>query len=168
MAIVVIDRYGNRKVMMLTTSVGISATTFASANSKISGLSVSCAANAVYQIEGLLIFNMSVANTYKFALSNTNTTFKHAAGIWDGAISIAANQVSNNSTIQRGAWNQGSFGSVMLSAVAATTGTLLAKVDGIIATSTTGGIIQVKALASATTSPINILQGSMIKAFKIA
>lgn len=151
---------------VVTDSQGISATTFASANSKISGLSISMSAGGVYHLDGMILLS-NAATLYRFGLSTSATTFQQAAGIWRGIISIAPTTVSGNSVAQTGTWNQGSFGSVSFSAIGTTGIVLGATLTGVVVTSTTGGNIQVKALASAAATAITILKGSYIKAFKI-
>lgn len=158
---------GGLQIKVVGDSQGISATTLGSANSRISGLSISCAAGAVYKLEGMIMLSISAGTQHRLALSTSATTFKHAAGFWDGMISIGPAFNASTQAYQ-GRWNQGSFGSVSYSAVAGTAGVVYGiKLNGVIATSTTGGTIQIKALASAAAAPLTILQGSYVRAFKI-
>ena len=136
---------------------------------KISGLSVALAANGIYQIDGYLMHAMSAASTFGFAVSNATATFQNATLRWLGNISIVAAGVSGlNSNVAAAGWmNEAGFGSVTYSAITGGTVNLGTQLAGIVAVSTTGGTLQIKAKAGSQ-GVLTIRKGSFVRAYKIA
>lgn len=159
---------GGVQLKVVTTSQLVSAQGFTSTNSKISGLSVSAAANGIYQLDGFIMFNMSGASTHGFGVSIQTGTLKNAALRWLGNMSIVAAGVSGlNSNIAAAGWfNDTGFGSVTYSAIAGGTTNLGIELKGLVQMSTTGGTLQLKAKAGGS-GVVNIKEGSYIRAFKI-
>jgi len=149
--------------------VGSDNSVSAAALTKISGLSVSVAANGVYQITGYLMHTGSALSVFGFGLSVETGTLKVATGGWKGNLSVvAAVSVAISVThMQMGYWNEASFGSVSYSATCSVPGTLGTQLDGIVAMSTTGGKIQLQ-VKSGGSGVITIRAGSYVRAYKIA
>lgn len=152
-------------VQMGVMTTGVVSTSAALA--KISGLSISLAANGLYQIQGAII--ASGASTIGFAVSTSGATYTHAALRWIAQLSTAntfgASALSGTNT-QIGQFDNAGFGSITLSGLAGT-GVRLTTLDGIIVVSTTGGTIQIKAKGGATNAVNNIMKGSYIRAHRI-
>lgn len=135
---------------------GISATALAN----ISGLSASVASAAVYQIEGMVLYRMSVADTVGFGL-----TFP--TGV------VAGVRYQGTSAVGQGAGvaafgNEDASGSIVYSVIpAAAVSTNILRIDGVFQVSTTAGIVQLQARVSATANPVNIQAGSYLRAYKI-
>ena len=121
----------------------------------ISALSAVIAANGVYQIDGAILFNMSVADTVKFNLSGTTSAAVVAGGHFEVATGTSARVLEN---FQAFPWT--------VSATVATTSTFTAKIDAIIAASA-AFTLQAFALASAAGNDINIKKGSYLRAYKV-
>lgn len=140
----------------------------AAALTKISGLSLSIAANGAYEINGKLLFIGSAFSVAGFGISTSGTTF-NAVGIrWFLNQSAAANwPASGISTMaQMGYMNEAGFGSVTLSILSGPNTTQMVDVQGLILASGTGGSIQFKAKAGGS-GVITLKTGSFIRAYKV-
>jgi hypothetical protein len=152
---------GQTQLRVVGNIQGVSAT----ALTNVSGLSASVTSGAVYRITGWVMFQMSVANTFGFGLTFPGGCVTN--GTFQGNISVGNTGLS--ATGAGGAWWDGAAsGSIVYSAVAATTSTLGVAIDGLFQTSTTAGTIQVQSRVSVTTSPMNVLKGSYLQAFRVA
>lgn len=121
---------------------------------KISGLSASVASAAIYQIEGNVLFNMSVVDTTLFNISGPATTSVRLK--WQ----IGKDQ---SSQVVQHVQAFGDNASATISTVSAYT----AKLDGVIVTGAAAGTVQLFAFASAAGADINIKKGSYLRAYKI-
>ncbi len=142
---------------------GLSSTSFVN----VSGLSVSVTAGGVYQVQGIVMGAMSVANTVQWTLTfpaMTQATGKLMAGLGNVA---AGGDTLSSERFQGGIFDETGSGSTLLSVLHTTTTNRGMFFDALFVVSTTG-TVQVQAKVSVTTSPINIFKGSFIKAFKIA
>jgi hypothetical protein len=137
----------------------------ATALTKISGLSVSAAAAGIYQIEAILLQQMSAASVIGYGMSLATGTVKHAAFTWLGVLSQSVSTISVGN-VQYGSFNEAGFGSITYSAIHTTNTTRLTKLEGVVAMSTTGGTLQLKTRVG-TTGVIILKQGSFVRAFKI-
>ena len=126
----------------------------------ISGLSVSVAgASAVYIVEGMIVYQMSVADAVGFGMSFPG--MGAVGGLWRGNASVG------QSVQTVASFNEDASNSIVLSVVAGTAlSTLVARVEAMFQTSTAGQII-VRTRVSATTSPVTILRGSYLRTYKI-
>jgi hypothetical protein len=160
----------NVQMQVVGNTQGCSSTTFASANAKISGLSVSVAASGVYEVNALLIHRMSgTVNTYRFGVSTSAATFAQVAGEWWGMVSAIAGGDVVTTIVNHGHFNEAGIGSAIYSALAGTTNTTyFTRMNGLFVISTAGGTLQLKCLVSATAAPLNILNGSFVRAYKLA
>lgn len=129
----------------------------------ISGLSASVTSGAVYQVEGMVIYKMSVANTMGFGL--TFPAGVTAGGKVDGDVSVGG--VLSTTVDQIAYFDETASGSILYSVTPATTTTHIIFVNALFQISTTAGTIQLQARTSVTTSPINIQKGSFLRAYKI-
>jgi len=141
---------------------------------KISGLSASVAAAGVYQLEGFLIAQGSTMSVYGLGMSTSAATFTNGAGFWRGnnivGMGTYSNQLSTGIGPEMvGYWNEASFGSVTYSVAVSTPAgaNFMIQLKGVVALSTAGGSIQLKAKAGGS-GVITIKAGSYLKAFKIA
>lgn len=144
---------------VVNNQASVSATAF----TKISGLSLSLAASAIYQVEAAIIWNQAVASVgAAFNISTSAATFTDFVGQWQG-VSVAAG-ATNNIINQPFA----TIGSAVFSvaSVASTTKQTLF-LDCMIVTSTTAGQIRLQTRTLSTTAAIVISRGSYIKAFRI-
>lgn len=133
----------------------------------ISGMSVSVAANGIYQIVGAIMFQMSVSNAYGIGM--TFPGMKQAACRFFGTLTVAAALGDGFSTtrVTGGYLNENGSNSIIVSAIVGTAGvTEVVLFDGVFNVST-AGTIQMVARASVTTSPLNILPGSYIRAVRV-
>jgi hypothetical protein len=144
--------------------VGISAT----ALTPVTGLSASVTGSgAIYQVNGILLLQMSVANTIGIGL--TFPGMKQAGGFIRGMQVITQGGDSYSTTRgMQAVFNETGSASIIFSVTIATgtNTTFPIKIDGLFVTST-AGTIQVAARASATTSPLTFKVGSYLQALKI-
>ncbi len=152
---------GGMQMRVVGNVQGLSSITFAN----VSGLSASVASAAVYEIQGIVMYQMSVAPTI-VAWTVTFPAGCTVAGRLDGNISVGNTGLSvtgGNAAFFDGA----ASGSAILSIVPASTSTFAVYIDGLFQVSTTAGTIQIQARTSATTQPINIQRGSYLRAYKL-
>mgnify|MGYP001579874528 FL=1 len=141
---------GTVQLKVVSNAQVISGTT----TTKISGLSCSVASAAVYQLDGNILFNMSVADTVLFNLSGTVSTAV--------AVKVVIGKDQSSQVVQ----NLQAFGT-NASATISTTSLYMAKIDGVIVTEDAAGTVQLYTFASAAGNDINIKKGSYLRAFKI-
>ena len=122
---------------------------------KISGLSVACAAAAIYQVEAQVLHNISVASGVLFNVSGTTSALSTFAGDWDAGSNVS---VRTREHFQNFPWT--------ISIPAGGTSTYTTRLNAIVKTSA-AFTIQMYALASAAGQDINIKPGSYIRAYKI-
>lgn len=151
--------------------------------SNISGLSISLAANATYQVEGQILYNISAISTPGIGFGMSYPTMAAAHGRWEGDFGSVNNPqwVFGNSTFSANPagnravayWmesaNNAQTGVIILSALSAPPAsagrTYWAKVEGLFNTSAAGTMAVV---IREPQSQVVILKGSYIRAFKIA
>ena len=137
----------------------ISATAF----TNISGLSASVASAAVYQVDGQILYRMSVANGVAFAITFPAGTV--AAGRMEGNTSAGQGDISV--LYVAGYFDEAGSGSVLLSLNPASTSTRTVRFEGVFQVSTTAGTIQIQSKVSAAAAPVNIQKGSYLRAYKV-
>lgn len=142
-----------------------------SAATKISGLSLSVAANGIYQVEGMIIHAMSVVSSFGFGISTSAATFVNAAYRWIGNLSVVSTGTGisgiTNTFTGIGYGNESAFGAYTYSALAGTATTnMQTELRGVIAISTAGGTLQLKAKGG-TGNDLLIKAGSYVRAYKI-
>jgi hypothetical protein len=130
----------------------------------ISGLSISVAINGVYQVEAMVLFAMSTANTIGFGL--TFPGMKQSGGHMIMGMSLVAAGTTPVGRTNFGVFNENGSGSILVSSASVPAGTMPLWLRAVFNVST-AGTIQLQARVSATTAPVNIFVGSFIKAFKI-
>ena len=146
-------------VQLRWVSVGQGISSTAAAGAAISGLSVSVAAAGIYQIQGQINYQMSVADA--FGISFTFPAMVNAAATIYGA------NATGVSAPLTAAFNEDASNSIVYSAVVATAAsTIYARFDGLFNVSA-AGTIQANARVSAAAKPANVLAGSYIRAYKI-
>ena len=122
---------------------------------KVSGLSISCAAAATYQIEGQFLHNISAADAVIFNISGTTSALSTFAGDFDAGSNVS---VRTRENFQNFPWT--------ISIPAGGTSTYTTRVNAVVKTSA-AFTIQVYALASVAGKDINIKPGSYLRAYKI-
>lgn len=142
---------GGVQLKVVTGAQIISGTT----TTKISGLSVSCGAAAIYQVEGQLVFNMSVAQGININTSGTTSTLAVVGGRY--ATGVGVSTVSSDN-VQQFPW--------ITSVTPTTTSIFVSKLDAVLKTSA-AFTIQMMAFVSAAGADMNIKAGSFIRAYKI-
>jgi hypothetical protein len=130
----------------------------------ISGLSLVLSAGGIYRVELFINHRMSVANTYGYGLSFP--AMVHAGGRWMGPASVGGSAFESATTTRGGWFNEAASGSIVMSAVAGATTTFPIIMEGLFMASATG-TLQVMARTSATGSPVSVLPGSHVRAYKL-
>jgi hypothetical protein len=137
----------------------------ASGLTKISGLSVSVAANGTYHIQACLIHGHSTQATNGFGFGVSSPAATVAAGKWVGFTSVVA---AGGASANYGYFNQAGFGSITYSATPAASATMYRTELDLLLVSVAAGTVQLKARTSAgTVGAIDIQIGSYVQAFRI-
>lgn len=155
----IVSSYGRTgQLLVVANTQGVSST--AAAGVAISGLSIALSAGGVYQVNGLILYQMSAADA--FGVSFTFPGMVVAHGEIEGA------NATGVSTPLNATFNEDASNSIVYSAVVAVAvSTIAVKFNALFAVST-AGTLQANARVSATTKPANILKGSHIRSFQIA
>jgi len=135
----------------------------------ISGLSVSCAASAVYQLEGMILFNVSAisATGYRLGLVASGLTQTNANGYWQGTSALAVSTGGTGIALVNQPFN--GLNSAHFSVVSAGTAAVnIARLEALIVTSTTGGSLQLTGLVTIVTTSMYIRRGSYLRAYRLA
>lgn len=135
---------------------------------QISGLSVTFAASAVYEIEGQIVFNVSAisATGYNIRLLASAFTQRYAVGAWQFTSAMAASTGGANVALLNHNFH-GMSGAGLSVASAGTAQTNIVRVTGMIATSATGGTLNVEARVLVGTIPMHIFYGSYLIARRL-
>jgi hypothetical protein len=151
---------GTTHMRYVSGAQGISAT----ALTDISGLSLTLSAGGMYRVELFINHRMSVGNTYGYGLSFPAMT--HAGGRWMGAASVGGSAFESATTTRGGWFNEAATGSIVMSAVNGATTTQPVLMEALFMVSTTG-TLQVMGRTSAAGSPVSVLPGSHVRAYKL-
>ena len=137
---------------------GLSST--AAAGIQISGLSATLLSSAIYRVESRIMYQMSAADAFGVAITFPAGTITTGTMRGFNAVGVSAPLTAH--------FNEAASGSIVYSAIVATTvSTLAVEIDATIQTSATAGAVAVFARVSATTKPANILRGSFIQVRRI-
>jgi hypothetical protein len=119
------------------------------------------ATGGIYQLDGAILFQMSVLDALGIAFTFPAMVSSGCAGVLTGG---ATN--SQLTSVVRGTFDEGGSGSIAFSLIVSTVSSLMVKIDALMQVST-AGTIQAFARVSATTKPANIRAGSYLRAYKI-
>ena len=131
---------------------------------KLSGLSVSCAASGLYQLDGILMYSVSSTGAYTFGMSVAGgLTFTNLAGVWYAMTSAQTGAFTSAVAVVAGFTTATPQ---QLSAAVGTAGVVvMARLDAI-ANVNAAGTLQLKASA-VTGADTTLLKGSFLRAFKV-
>jgi hypothetical protein len=155
----------NQQIMARTTAAGAITTT---ALSVINGLSLQLAANALYRVEGWIVYSGTNAGV-GFGILTSTVTFSVANGMLQGAMN-ALNTDTNLSTLNHyvGTFNSTTPGNSILLSMTNTAGAALpVKFEGMFGTLLAGSF-DMAGRVSATGQTLTVMAGSYIRAWKIA
>lgn len=146
----------------------------------ISGLSISLAAGGIYQVEGQILYNMSLVSTVGVGFGLSYPAMKKAAGDWEGEFGSVLNPnfVFNFSTFSANPTGQFAKAYFMESAGNAQTGVIVVsvvprvsagktfrvKMNGMFDASAAGTL---QAVCKQTVASLVILRGSFFRAYRI-
>ena len=143
------------QIKVVSNTQTLSATT----STKLSGLSADLSAAAVYQIDGKIIYNLSVAGGVTFGITAAVSAAQPAGARLMAGQALSSREVAHQ---QGFPW--------LISTTPATTSTFILTIDGVVKTSaaaTGAGALQVYAFLSAAGTDLNIKAGSYLRAYKI-
>src|SRR3990167_7727825 len=147
-------------IARVSVAQGISATGL----TNVSGLSVSVSAGGWYDLHGRILWSTSVANAMKWGL--TYPAMTQFGVVLRGTTSILAGAgASSFSSMYAGEIGAGNTGAVAVSVVLGA-GAHMLVVEGACLVGT-GGVIQLQAATSVSTSPLEVKPGSFMRVFRI-
>ena len=144
------------QIKVVTNTQTLSATT----STKLSGLSADLSAAAVYQIDGKIIYNLSVAGGVTFGITAAVSAAQPVGARLMAGASLSVREVAHQQAFP---W--------LISLSPTTTSVFIFTIDGIVKTSaaaTGAGALQVYALLSGAGTDLLIRAGSYLRAYKIA
>jgi predicted nucleic acid-binding Zn-ribbon protein len=136
---------------------------------QMSGLSLTFDANATYDIEAQIVFDISAisATGYRMILVNSATTQRYAVGAWQYTSAMAASTGGANVVLVNHNWH-GLSGAKLSVTSAGTAQINRVLLRGMIATSATGGSIGIAGAVTIGTVTMRIYYGSYFKATKLS
>jgi len=149
--------------------VGNTQSISASTDTQVSGLSISIAANGVYQVDVKLLYNVSAISTTGFRIGFTASSFtqQNCNGHWYGTSAMAVSTGGTNVALVNQPFN--GMVSAHFSVVSAGTAQVnILRADAMIVASTTAGSLNVVARVTIGTVSMYLYKGSYIRAHKIA
>jgi hypothetical protein len=140
-----------------------------SADTLISGLEISVAAAGAYQIEAMILHNVSAisATGYRLGLVASGMTQANANGNWQGISALVVSTGAAAIAMVNQPFN--GLTSAFFSVVSAgTAAVVMTKLEALVVLSTTGGSLKLTGRTTITTTSLYIYKGSFIRAYKIA
>lgn len=158
---------GAMQMRWVSTVQGVSST--AAAGIAISGLSLSLAAAGIYQVEGIIYYQVSAIPT-TIGISFTYPALVSAQGTgtvtgYGGVTGGGAGHGQIGSVLQ-GSFDWDASNSIVYSAILSAASTFHVKIEAMLNVST-AGTFQANMRTSATTQPVNVFPGSFLRAFRI-
>lgn len=158
---------GGMQMRWVSTVQGVSST--AAAGIAISGLSLSLAAGGIYQVQGIIYYQVSaIPTTIGIAFNYPALVSAQGGGrvTGHGGITGGGGGHGQITSVLQGTFDYNASDSIVFSAILSAASTYVVNIDAMLNVST-AGTFQAQMRTSATTQPVNVFPGSFLRAFRI-
>lgn len=158
---------GGLQLRWVSTVQGVSST--AAAGIAVSGMSLSLAAGGIYNVEGVIYFQVSAIPT-TIGISFNYPALVSAQGggrvTGHGGVTGGGGGHGQITSVLQGTFDWDASDSIVYSAILSAASTFVVNIDAMLNVSA-AGTFQVQMRTSATTQPVNVFPGSFLRAFRI-